>query len=187
MPKVPSKCERGESSSSGVAQRPLDHCQRLRTRRARTRRAQAPASGSGTSSISRPKSDRGQSCSIQQQLRLFRMDTMDVDCHPCASKQEQIVKFACGEQGLGRAVARSKRSSWCKGRSGVRVRFATERRTVKSRGSLQAHARRSRPKTRSVARDWPLSDFPDRPFPARQTMYFSAELRRSSAPFVMYQ
>ena len=32
------------------------------------------------------------------------MDTMDVDCHPCASKQEQIVKFACREQGLGRAV-----------------------------------------------------------------------------------
>ena len=29
---------------------------------------------------------------------------MDVDCHPCASKQEQIVKFACREQGLGRAV-----------------------------------------------------------------------------------
>ena len=26
MPKVPSKCERGESSSSGVAQRPLDRC-----------------------------------------------------------------------------------------------------------------------------------------------------------------
>ena len=49
---------------------------------------------------------------IQQQLRLFRMDTMDVDCHPCASKQEQIVKLACREQGLGRAVERSKRSSW---------------------------------------------------------------------------
>ena len=39
------------------------------------------------------------------------MDTMDVDCHPCASKQEQIVKLACREQGLGRAVERSKRSS----------------------------------------------------------------------------
>ena len=52
----------------------------------------------------------GASCSIQQQLRLFRMDSMDVDCHPCASKQEQIVKFACGEQGLGRAGERSRRS-----------------------------------------------------------------------------
>ena len=52
------------------------------------------------------------SSSIQQQLRLFRMDTMDVDCHPCASKQARIVKFACREQGLGRAVERSKRSSW---------------------------------------------------------------------------
>ena len=31
---------------------------------------------------------------------------MDVDCHPCASKQEQIVKFACREQGLaGRSSA----------------------------------------------------------------------------------
>ena len=111
-PKVPSKCKRGGSSSNGVAQRPLDRCQRLRARRARARRARAPASGSGTSSISRPKSDRGRSCSIQQHLRLFRMDTMDVDCHPCASKQEQIVKLACREQGLGRAVERSKSSSW---------------------------------------------------------------------------
>ena len=58
---------------------------------------------------------------------------MDVDCHPCASKQEQIVKIACGEQGLGRAVARSRRSRWCKGRSGVRGRTAPERRTVKLR------------------------------------------------------
>jgi len=62
--------------------------------------------------ISRPKSDRGRSCSTQQQLRLFRMHTVDVDCNPCASKQARIVKFACREQGLGRAVDRSKRSSW---------------------------------------------------------------------------
>ena len=109
---IPSKCKRGESSSNGVAQRPLDRCQRWRARRARARRARAPASGPGTGSISRPKSDGGRSCSIQQQLRLFRMDSMDVDCHPCASKQEQIVKLACREQGLGRAVERSKRSSW---------------------------------------------------------------------------
>ena len=63
-------------------------------------------------STSLPGSDRGRSCSTQQHLRLFRMDTMDVDCHPCASKQARIVKFACREQGLGRAVDRSKRSSW---------------------------------------------------------------------------
>ena len=60
---------------------------------------------------------------------------MDVDCHPSGSKQEQIVKFACGEQGLGRAVPRSRRSSWCKGRSGVRGRFAPERLTIKLRYS----------------------------------------------------
>ena len=76
------------------------------------REHQPAARRSGTSSISRPKSDRGRSCSTQQQLRLFMMDTMDVDCHPCASKQARIVKFACREQGLGRAVERSKRSSW---------------------------------------------------------------------------
>ena len=34
---------------------------------------------------------------------------------------------------MGRAGERSKRSSWCKVRSGVRGRFATERRTVNSR------------------------------------------------------
>jgi len=31
------------------------------------------------------------------------MDTMGVDCHPCASKQVQNVRFARREQGLGRA------------------------------------------------------------------------------------
>ena len=43
------------------------------------------------------------------------------------------MKFACSEQGLGRAVARSRRSSWCKGLNGVRGRTAPERRTVKLR------------------------------------------------------
>ena len=47
---------------------------------------------------SRPKSDRGRSCSTQQQLCLFKMDTMGVDCHPCASKQVQNVRFARREQ-----------------------------------------------------------------------------------------
>jgi hypothetical protein len=37
----------------------------------------------------------------QQQLRLFKMDSMGVDCHPCASKQVQNVRFARREQGLG--------------------------------------------------------------------------------------
>ena len=123
VPEVPSKCEQGESSSSGVAQSALDRCQRWRARRARARRARAPASGPGTGSISRPKSDGGRSCSIQQQLRLFRMDSMDVDCHPCASKQEQIVKFACGEQGLGRA---GERPSAPKGAAGERVEVGFE-------------------------------------------------------------
>jgi hypothetical protein len=41
------------------------------------------------------------------------MDTMDVDCHPCASKQMQNVRFARREQGLGRADRRGKKGSWC--------------------------------------------------------------------------
>ena len=66
--------------------------------------ARAPtSSGLERASTSRPKSDRGRSCSTQQQLRLFKMDTMGVDCHPCASKQVQNVRFARREQGLGRA------------------------------------------------------------------------------------
>ena len=69
-------------------------------------------SGLEPASTSRPKSDRGRSCSTQQQLRLFKMDTMGVDCHPCASKQVQNVRFARREQGLGRADRRGKRSSW---------------------------------------------------------------------------
>jgi hypothetical protein len=52
-------------------------------------------------STSRPKSDRERSCSTQQQLRLFKMDTMGVDCHPCARKQVQNVRFARREQGIG--------------------------------------------------------------------------------------
>ena len=111
-PKVPSRCKRGERSSNGVAQSARDPCQRWRTRRARSISARAPASGLDDGSTSLPGSDRGRSCSTQQHLRLFRMDTMDVDCHPCASKQARIVKFACREQGLGRAVDRSQRSSW---------------------------------------------------------------------------
>ena len=45
--------------------------------------------------------------------KLFgRADTMGVDCHPCASKQVQNVRFARREQGLGRADRRGKKSSW---------------------------------------------------------------------------
>ena len=111
------------------------------------------------------ESDRGRSCGSQQQLRLFRLDTMDVDCHPFARKQEQIVKFACGEQGLGRAVERSKRSRLVKGSKWgsrvVRNRVADGKVEVLctlTRG-------RSRRKTRSVARHWALSAFLDRRFP----------------------
>ena len=76
---------------------------------------------------------RAQLYSTQQQLRLFKMDTMGVDCHPCASKQVQIVRFARREQGLGRVDRRGKPRSWCKVRSGVRGMCAHERRTVKSK------------------------------------------------------
>jgi len=46
--------------------------------------------------------DRGHTCSTRQQLRLFMMDSVDVDHHPCTSKQVWIVRFARREQGWGR-------------------------------------------------------------------------------------
>ena len=113
--------------------------------------------------------------------------TIDVDCHPCASKQEQIVKFACGEQGLGRAGERSKRSSWCKGRSGVRGRFATERRTVKLRYLASSCEKVSTKNSISGSRLGTLSDFPDRPFPADQGWYRRAKLRLWFPHSGMYQ
>ena len=67
--------------------------------------ATAVAEESAGQHHSRPKSDRARAklYSTQKQLRLFKMDTMGVDCHPCASKQVQNVRFARREQGLGRA------------------------------------------------------------------------------------
>ena len=61
--------------------------------------------------------DRGHTCSTRQQLRLFTMDSdtmdsVDVDRHPCASKQVWIVRFARREQGWGRVRRRCKSSSW---------------------------------------------------------------------------
>eukprot|EP00964_Phaeocystis_antarctica_P121833 scaffold85493_cov60-Phaeocystis_antarctica.AAC.3 len=64
-------------------------------------------------------SDRGRTCSTRQQLRLFTMDSdtmdsVDVDRHPCASKQVWIVRFARREQGWGRVRRRCKSISWRK-------------------------------------------------------------------------
>ena len=131
--KVPSKCERGKRSSNGVAQSAQDHCQRGRTRCARSISARAPASGSDDRSTSPSGSDRGRTCSTRQQLRLFTMDSVDVDLHPCASKQVWIVIFARREQGWGRVRRRCKSSSWRKVRGGVRGRTAPGRRTVRLR------------------------------------------------------
>ena len=42
------------------------------------------------------------------------MDSVDVDRHPCASKQVWIVRFARREQGWGRVRRRCKSISWRK-------------------------------------------------------------------------
>jgi hypothetical protein len=49
------------------------------------------------------------------------MYTMGVDCHPCASKQVQNVRFACREQGLGTEHANA-----AKGAAGERVEVGFE-------------------------------------------------------------
>ena len=46
----------------------------------------------------------------QQLLRVIKIDRVDVDRHPCASKQVRIVRFARREHGWARARRRCKRA-----------------------------------------------------------------------------
>jgi len=130
---------KSRSPPNGDAQRPLDHCSEVKELVAPdpdSARA-PPRAWSEDAPADRNRTAGAAVASTQQQLRLFKMDTMGVDCHPCASKQVQNVRFARRDQGLGRADRRGKTSSelssWCKVRSGVRGMCAHERRTVKSR------------------------------------------------------
>ena len=64
-----------------------------------------------TAAPSRTRSDRGRTWSTKQLLRVIKIDRMDVDRHPCASKQMRIMRFARREQGWGRARRRCKRAA----------------------------------------------------------------------------
>ena len=67
-----------------------------------------------TAAPSRTRSDRGRTWSTKQLLRVIKMEGVDVDRHPCASKQVRIVRFARREHGWGGAgrATLQKSSSW---------------------------------------------------------------------------
>ena len=110
---------------------------------------------------------------------------MDVDCHPCASKQEQIVKFACREQGFGRAVERSKRSSWRKCRSRVRGRTAPGRRTVKLRYFASSCAKVATENSTFELGHFQL--FPKTQSRSARIMYLVSEFQFLVPPFMLYR
>ena len=60
---------------------------------------------------SRTRSDRGRTWSTKQLLRVIKIDRVDVDRHPCASKQMRIMRFARREHGWARARRRCKRAA----------------------------------------------------------------------------
>ena len=64
-----------------------------------------------TAAPSRTRSDRGRTWSTKQLLRVIKIDRVDVDRHPCASKQMRIMIFARREHGWARARRRCKRAA----------------------------------------------------------------------------
>ena len=68
-----------------------------------------------TAAPSRTRSDRGRTWSTKQLLRVIKIDRVDVDRHPCASKQVRIVRFARREHGWGRASDAAKEQLLVKG------------------------------------------------------------------------
>ena len=68
-----------------------------------------------TAAPSRSRSDRGRTWSTKQLLRVIKMDGVDVDRHPCASKQVRIVRFARREHGWGRDSDAAKEQLLVKG------------------------------------------------------------------------
>ena len=63
-----------------------------------------------TAAPSPSRSDRGRTWSTKQLLRVIKIDRVDVDRHPCASKQARMVRFARREHGWARARRRCKRA-----------------------------------------------------------------------------
>ena len=69
-----------------------------------------------TAAPSRSRSDRGRTWSTKQLLRVIKMEGVDVDRHPCASKQVLIVRFARRKHGSwGRASDAAKEQQLVKG------------------------------------------------------------------------
>ena len=68
-----------------------------------------------TAAPSPSRSDRGRTWSTKQLLRVIKIDRVDVDRHPCASKQVRIVRFARREHGWGRASDAAKEQLLVKG------------------------------------------------------------------------
>ena len=64
-----------------------------------------------TAAPSPSRSDRGRTWSTKQLLRVIKMEGVDVDRHPCASKQVRIMRFARREHGWARARRRCKRAA----------------------------------------------------------------------------
>jgi hypothetical protein len=82
--------------------------------RAVHQRASTTASGSDDRSTSPSGSDRGRTCSTRQQLRLFTMDSVDVDHHPCASKQVHVdCEIRAPRAGMGQGKATLQKQSSC--------------------------------------------------------------------------
>ena len=63
-----------------------------------------------TAAPSPSRSDRGRTWSTKQLLRVIKIGRVDVDRHPCASKQVRIVRFARREHGWGGAGPRKSES-----------------------------------------------------------------------------
>ena len=72
-----------------------------------------------TAAPSRTRSDRGRTWSTKQLLRVIKIDRVDVDRHPCASKQVRIVRFARREHGWGGASDAAKEQQLVKGSTWV--------------------------------------------------------------------
>ena len=86
-----------------------------------------------TAAPSRSRSDRGRTWSTKQLLRVIKMDGVDVDRHPCASKQVRIVRFARREHGWGGAGDAAKEQLLVKGSRWV----SREDRTLAANGKVE--------------------------------------------------
>ena len=85
-----------------------------------------------TAAPSPSRSDRGRTWSTKL-LRVIKIDRVDVDRHPCASKQLRIMRFARGEHGWARAGDAAKEQQLVKGSTWV----SREDRTGAANGKVE--------------------------------------------------